>query len=67
MGFPFSVRLRELKRKKVLIGTSESGRGRLRECLNTKFVWEFKRGFVKAVVSKVVRLQECPLRELPLY
>ena len=34
---------------------------RLRECVKTEFVWEFKRGFVKAVVSRAVRLQECPL------
>ena len=33
----------------------------------TEFVWEFKWGFVKAVVSRAVRLQECPLRELLLY
>ena len=40
---------------------------RLRECVNTEFVKEFKRGFVKAVVSRAVRLRERPLRELLLY
>ena len=30
------------------------GSVRLRECVNTEFVWEFKKGFVKAGVS-------CPL------
>ena len=29
--------------------------------------YEFKRGFVKATVSRAVRLRECPLRELRLY
>ena len=32
-------------------------------CVNTEFVWELKRGFVKAVVSRAVRLRECPLRD----
>ena len=35
----------------------------------TKFVWEFKQGFVnvKAIVRRAVHLRECLLRELPLY
>ena len=50
MGFPF--RLGELKNKgKVQIVNPESVRGRLRECVNTEFVWEFKGGFVKAIVN----------------
>ena len=32
-----------------------------------KYFIESKRGFVKADVSRAVRLRECPLRELPLY
>ena len=40
--------------------------GRLRECANTKFDLEFKRGFVKVAVIGAVRLRECPLRELRL-
>ena len=38
-----------------------------RECVNTEFVWEFKRGFVKMVVSRAFQLRECLLGELPLY
>ena len=44
-----------------------SVRGRLRECKNPQFVhlWELKRGFVMAVVSRAIRyIRECPLREL---
>ena len=41
--------------------------GRLRGCVNTKFELEFKRVFVKAAVSRAVRLRECSLRELRLY
>ena len=67
MEFPFGCPLRELENKgKVSIVTPESVRGRLRECVNTEFVWELKHGFVKAVVGRAVRLRECPLRELPL-
>ena len=68
----FCVRLRDLKNKaKVQLVYSENGRGRLRECplrgcVNTKFVWEFKRGSVMAAVGRAVRLRECPLRQLPL-
>ena len=32
-----------------------SVRGRLRECKNPEFVWEWKRGFVMAVVSRAIR------------
>ena len=42
--------------------------GRLRECKNPEFVWELKRGFVIAIVSRTIHyIRECPLRELPLY
>ena len=42
-----------------------SVRGRLRECKNSESVWELKRGFVMAVVSRAIRyIRECPLREL---
>ena len=45
-----------------------SVRGRLRECKNPEFVWELKRGFVIAVVSRTIHyIRECPLRELPLF
>ena len=44
-----------------------SVRGRLRECKNPEFVWELKRDFVMAVVSRAIRyIRECPLRELNL-
>ena len=36
----------------------------LRECVNTEFILVFKRGFVKVVVSRAVRLRGCPLGEL---
>ena len=40
----------------------------LRECKNTEVVWELRKtGFVKAVVSRAVCLQGCPLGELLLY
>ena len=32
-----------------------SVRGRLPECKNPEFVWELKRGFVMAVVSRAIR------------
>ena len=42
--------------------------GRLWECKNPEFVWELKRGFVIAIVSRTIHyIRECPLRELPLY
>ena len=45
-----------------------SVRGRLRECKSPEFVWELKRGFVIAVVSRTIHhIRECPLRELPLF
>ena len=50
---------------KIQIAPLESVGGRLWECVNTEFVREFKRGFVKATV-RAVRLRECPLRELRL-
>lgn len=40
------------------------GNGRLQECKNTEFVWELKRGFVKAVVGTTVRSRDRPLSEL---
>ena len=45
------------------------GNVRLRKYKNTEFVWELRRGFGKATVSRAVRsrLRECALRELPLY
>ena len=39
------------------------GNVHLRECVTTKFVWEYKWGFVKAVISTAVSLRECPLLE----
>ena len=36
---------------------------RLRECVNTEFDWEVKRGIKKASVSRAVRLRESPLTE----
>ena len=35
----------------------------MRKYVYTEFVLEFKRGFVKASVSRAVRLRECPLKE----
>ena len=66
MGCPLT---RERKQKKNPIFIFESvrvrlrGSVRLRECVNTEFDWEVKRGFEKASVSKAVRLRECPLAE----
>ena len=47
--------------KSVRVRLQESVR--LRECVNTEFDWEVKRGFEKAAVSRAVRLRECPLAE----
>ena len=45
-----------------------TGAGGLWECKNTEVVWELRKmGFVKAVVSRAVFLQGCPLGELLLY
>ena len=30
------------------------------KCIKTKFEWEFKHDFVKAVISRAVHLCECP-------
>ena len=47
---------------------SITGAGGLQECKNTEIVWELRKmGFVKAVVSRAVFLQGCPLGELLLY
>ena len=52
---------------------SVTGAGQLRECKNTELLLvvcmrvEKKMGFVKATVSRAVRLRECPLGELLLY
>jgi len=47
---------------------SITGAGGLRECKNTEVVWELRKtGFVKAVVSRAVHLQGCPLGELLLH
>ena len=60
---------RERKQKKNPIFIFKSVRVRLREsvrlreCVNTEFDWEVKRGFVKASVSRAVRLRECTLAE----
>ena len=49
--------------KSVLVRLRESVR--LRECANTEFDWEVKRGLEKVSVikSRAVRLRECPLAE----
>ena len=39
----------------------------LREFKSTAFLWEFKRGVVKASECRTVRLQECTLGGPPLY
>ena len=41
---------------------STTGAGRLRECKNAEFVWEFNKTGV--AISRAVCLRECPLREL---
>ena len=70
MGCPLT---REPKQKKNPIFIFKSVRVRLREsvrlreCVNTEFDWEVKRGFEKASVSRAVRLRECPLAESLLY
>ena len=40
---------------------------RLREYVNKEFDWVVKWGFEKAVVSRAIRLRECPLAESWLY
>jgi len=40
---------------KVSVATFEEN-GCLWECENTEFLWEFKQGFVKAVISRAVHL-----------
>ena len=61
--------MRERKRKKnpIFVFKGVHVRSResvhLRECVNTEFDWEVKRGFEKASVSRAVRLRECPLAE----
>ena len=68
MGCPLT-RERKQKKNPVFIFIFNSVRVRLREsvhlreCANTEFDWEVKRGFEKASVSGAVRLQECPLAE----
>ena len=60
---------RERKQKKNPIFIFKSVRVRLRdcvrlrECVNTEFDWEGKRGFEETSVSRAVRLRECPLAE----
>ena len=57
------------KQKKNTISIFKSARFRLREsvrlreCVNTDFDWQVKRGFEKASVNRAVRLRECPLAE----
>ena len=60
MGCPLT---RERKQKKNPIFIFKSESVRLRECVNTEFDWEVKRGFEKASVRRPVRLRECPLAE----
>ena len=58
---------RESKQKKYPIFISKSVRSResvrLRECVNTEFDWEIRRGIEKVSVSGAVRLRESPLAE----
>ena len=66
MGCPLT-RCRKQKKNPIFIFKSVRVRiresVRLRECVNTEFDWEVKRGFEKASVSRAVRLRECPLAE----
>ena len=65
MGYPLT---RESKQKKNPIFIFKSVRGRLREgvrlreCVNTEFDWEVKRGFEKPSVKRAVRLREYSVR-----
>ena len=62
-----SGRLRELKNKgKVQLGSSKSGRDRLRKLFIKKFKSWFKRGFTKVVVTRAGRLREGSQGELRL-
>ena len=69
LGCPLT---RERKQKKNPIFIFKSVRFRLREsvrlreCVNTEFDWEVKRGFEKASVSRAVRLRGCPSKESSL-
>ena len=63
-----SSRLRELKNKgKVQLGNPKSGRGRLRELFITKLKSQFKRGFVKVVLTRAGHLRERSQGELRLH
>jgi len=44
------------------VSVAAYGNVRLREWVNTEFVWEFKRCFGRAIVSTAVRLRECLLK-----
>lgn len=67
--FRSGVRLRELKSKwKNLIVSPQSVRGCIREWVNTESVWEFKHGFVKAVVTRAVHFRRVSVkRASPVY
>ena len=59
MNRNLSGRLRERKtQRKVQLGNPKSGRGRLREFFITKFKPQFKRGFMKVIVTRAGRLRE---------
>ena len=59
MNKNLSGRLRELKtQRKVQLCNPKSGRGRLRELFVTKFKPQFKRGFMKVIVTRAGRLRE---------
>lgn len=65
--FRSGVRLRELKSKwKNSIVSPQSVRGRIREWVNTESVCEFKHGFVKAVVTRAVRLRTVSVKTASL-
>ena len=66
-GCPLTGANEKSKSKTLKVSTAAYENVRLRESVNTEFLWELKRGFVKAVVSRAVRLRERPLRELLLY
>ena len=53
------VACESLKHKgKVQLGDPKSGRGRLPELFITKFKPQFKRGFMKVIVTRAGRLRE---------
>lgn len=58
LGFPLMNRSHLETKENSKSVPLESVRGRLLVCVITEFVLKFKQGFIKAAVSRAVRLQK---------